>query len=132
MERQTPPPEDHPDDVTGHPGMRRAGPGMVLLFLLIPPVGGSLLAASVLTHPGRVPGVLLVAFFVGVATFLAASPLAERSQGFRVALYRRLAESAVLLGFTSGVVVLYTLLVYLLLGFRRPWAADLFRAVPGG
>lgn len=132
MERQTRSQEERPGDHSGHPGMRRAGPWMVLLFLLIPPVGGSLLAAAVLTNPGRVPWVLLGAFFVGVTTFLAASPLAERSRGFRVASYRRLAELSVLLGFTSGVVVLYTLLVYLLLGFRRPWAADMFQALLGG
>lgn len=105
---------------------------MVLLFLMIPPVVGSVIAAALLTDPSRVPPVLVGAFFVGVVTFLAASPLAERSQGFQVALYRRLAELSVLAGFTSGVVVLYTLLVYLLLGMRRPWAADLFRTLLGG
>lgn len=132
MEREPHPQDEHSEDRAGHPGTRRAGPWMVLLFLLIPPVGGALLAGAALTDPGRVPGVLLAAFFVGVVTFLAASPLAERSQGFKVAFYRRLAELSVLLGFTSGVVVLYTLIVYLLLGFRRPWVAELFRALLGG
>lgn len=113
-------------------GMHRAGPVRVGLFLVLPPVGGSVIAASLLTDPARVPLVLVGAFFVGVVNFLAASPLAERSQGFRVALYRRLAETAVLAGFTSGVVVLYTLLVYLLLGYQRPWALDLFQALLGG
>lgn len=116
----------------GHRGMRRAGLGMVLLYVLIPPVAGSVIAAGLLTDPSRVPWVLVGAFFVGVATFLAASPLAERSEGFQVALYRRMAELSVLAGFTAGVVVLYTLVVYLLLGMRRPWAADLLRGLLGG
>lgn len=110
----------------------RAGPLAVILFLMIPPVAGSVIAASTLTDPSRVPQVLVAALVVALITLLSVSPLAERSEGFRRAGYRRLAETAVLLGSTSGVVVLYTLLVYLLLDVRRPWAADLIRSVLGG
>ncbi|MDT8340997.1 MAG: hypothetical protein RQ751_05745 [Longimicrobiales bacterium] len=115
-----------------HTPARRAGPWMILLFLLLPPVGGSVLAASLLTGAGRVPWVLLGAFFTGVGAFLVASPLAERSDGFRVARYRRLSEAAVLVGLTAGAVVVYTLVVHLLLGVRRAWPLELLRGLAGG
>lgn len=116
----------------GHAGMRRAGPFMVVLFLLIPPVLGSGLAAGILTEPSRVPWVLTGGFLAAVLFFLLATPLARRSDEFRVAGYRRAAEAAVLAGLTAGATVAYTLLVYLLVGYRTPWAARLLEAILGG
>lgn len=103
----------------------RAGAGMTAVFLLIPPVVGAVVAGFVLTSPGRVPWVLAASLLLGLVLFLVASPLARRSRGFTHAGYRRAAETAVLGGLSAGAVAFYTLVVYLLAGYREPWSAEL-------
>jgi hypothetical protein len=98
----------------------------------MPPFLGAFVAALFLTGPSAVPWVLGGALLVGLISFLLATPLASRSDQLRKAGYRRAAELAILIGFIAGGVVAYTLGVYLLLGFRRPWSRDLFVALFGG
>jgi hypothetical protein len=76
--------------------------------------------------------VLGAGLIVGLISFLLATPLATRSDQLRKAGYRRAAELAILIGFVAGAVVAYTLGVYLLLGYRRPWSAELLSALFGG
>lgn len=113
-------------------GVRRASTLTSLAYLLIPPLLGVLIGGLFLTEPGRVPWVLGVSLILGLMCFLLATPLAARSDQLRKAGYRRAAELAILVGFIAGSVVAYTLVVYLLLGFRRPWAAELLGALFGG
>lgn len=110
-----------------HPTLRQAGVLMILLFVLIPPVAGSFVASVILSIPHREPWVISGAFMLGVSFFLLATPLGHRSDGFRVASYRRLTETAVLLGLTCGVVVAYTVLVHIIVGFQSPWAITFLR-----
>jgi len=121
-----------PDDRDGTTGVGRAGAGPIATYVLLPPVAGACVAALFLTSLSAVPWVLGFAILVGGICFLLASPLARRSDGLRKAGYRRAAELVILVGFTAGAVVAYTLVVYLLLGFRRPWAAEFVLALFGG
>lgn len=100
---------------------RRAGLRMSVLFALLPPLGGAILGGLLLTDPSRVPWVLVLSFLVSLGSFLLVPPLGRRSLAFSVAGYRRATELAVLVGLTSAAVVVYTLVVYLLLGVRMPW-----------
>jgi hypothetical protein len=75
--------------------------------------------------------VLLGSFVVAVASFLLVAPLGRRSDDFRNALYRRGTELAVLAGLTACALMAYTLIVYLLLGFRTPWLLDAALTVAG-
>lgn len=111
---------------------RRASPLKSLLYFLTPPFLGAFVAALFLTDPSAVPWVLGGALVVGLISFLLATPLATRSDQLRKAGYRRAAELSILIGFVAGGVVAYTLAVYLLLGFRRPWSRELFAALLGG
>lgn len=111
---------------TGHPGLRRAGLGGLLLFLGVPPVLGSVLASLVLTSPSRVPWVMGISAVLAVLFLRVAAPLARRSESFSVAGYRRAAELSVMLGLTGIAVVAYTIGIYLVLGIRTPWALGLF------
>lgn len=130
-----PPP---PDDRTGEPspadrtGNRRASALGIAAFVLTPPLAGSVIGSLLLSGPGREPWVITGAFLLGLVFFLLANPLGRRSEGFRIARYRRMAELAVLLGLTCGAVVVYALVVHTILGIRTPWAADLFRSALGG
>jgi len=110
----------------------RAGTGTILAYVLIPPLAGSFIAGLFLSGLNTVPWVAGIAILVGGVCFLLASPLARRSDGLRHAGYRRAAELVILVGFTAGGVVAYTLVVYLLLGVRRPWAAELLSGLFGG
>lgn len=105
---------------------------MSTLYFLLPPLLGAVIGGLFLTGPSAVPWVLASSLVIGLMGFLLATPLATRSDQLRRAGYRRAAELAILVGFIAGGVVAYTLVVYLLLGFRRPWAADLLRALFGG
>ena len=123
---------------TGKPGEGRSGNGsqrarlpMILLFVLAPPVAGSAIASLLLMVPGREPWVITGGFLLGIVFFLLAEPLGRRSDGFRIALYRRLAEAAVFLGLTCGAVVAYAVLVHTLLGFRAPWFRDVLTGLVG-
>ena len=108
---------------------RRAGLRMSFLFALLPPAVGVTLGGLLLTHPDRVPWVLAVGFLVALVSFVLVPPLGRRSRGFSVTRYRRATELAVLVGLCSGVVVLYTLVVYLLLGVRTPWVLVLLERI---
>lgn len=112
--------------------LRRAGAVKSLTYFLMPPVLGAVVGGLFLTEPAAVPWVLGGSLLVGLMSFLLATPLATRSDQLRKAGYRRAAELAILIGFIAGAVVAYTLVVYLLLGFRRPWAAELLSALFGG
>jgi Na+/H+-translocating membrane pyrophosphatase len=112
--------------------VRRAGALKSLTYFLMPPVLGALIGGLFLTGPAAVPWVLGASLIAGLVGFLLATPLATRSDELRKAGYRRAAELAILVGFVAGCVVAYTLVVYLLLGFRRPWAAELLAALFGG
>lgn len=112
--------------------VRRAGALTSLTYFLMPPVFGAFIGGLFLTEPSRVPWVLGASLTAGLMGFLLATPLASRSDQLRKAGYRRAAELAILVGFVSGAVVAYTLVVYLLLGFRRPWAAEFLGALFGG
>ena len=90
---------------------------------------GVTLGGLLLTHPDRVPWVLAVGFLVALVSFVLVPPLGRRSRGFSVTRYRRATELAVLVGLCSGVVVLYTLVVYLLLGVRTPWVLVLLERI---
>ena len=111
---------------------RKAGTLTSLTYFLIPPLLGAFIGGLFLTGPGAVPWVLGGSLLVGLMSFLLATPLATRSDHLRRAGYRRAAELAILIGFVAGAVVAYTLVVYLLLGLRRPWAAELLSALFGG
>ncbi len=117
---------------TGSGEVRRAGALKSLTYFLMPPVLGALIGGLFLTGPAAVPWVLGASLIAGLVGFLLATPLATRSDELRKAGYRRAAELAILVGFVAGCVVAYTLVVYLLLGFRRPWAAELLAALFGG
>lgn len=117
--------------VEARPPVRRAGTFKSLLYVLMPPFLGAFVAGLFLTEPAAVPWVLGVSIVVGLICFLLATPLASRSDQLRKAGYRRAAELAILIGFVAGAVVAYTLGVYLLLGFRRPWSAELLAALFG-
>jgi hypothetical protein len=110
----------------------RAGTGTILAYVLIPPLAGSFIAGLFLSDLSTVPWVAGIAILVGGVCFLLANPLARRSDGLRRAGYRRAAELVILVGFTAGAVVAYTFVVYLLIGFRRPWAAELLAPLFGG
>ena len=112
--------------------VRRAGAFKSLTYFLMPPFLGAFVAALFLTGPAAVPWVLGGALLIGLISFLLATPLATRSDQLRNAGYRRAAELAILVGFIAGAVVAYTLGVYLLLGFRRPWSAELVSVLFGG
>jgi hypothetical protein len=116
----------------GPPEARRASAFKSLLYFLLPPFLGAFVAALFLTGPSAVPWVLGGSLLMGLIGFLLATPLATRSDQLRKAGYRRAAELSILIGFIAGAVVAYTLGVYLLLGFRRPWARELFTALFGG
>ncbi len=112
--------------------VRRAGAVKSLTYLLMPLFLGAFIGGLFLTSPAAAPWVLGASLILGLIGFLLATPLAARSDQLRKAGYRRAAELAILVGFIAGGVVAYTLVVYLLLGFRRPWAAELLSAVFGG
>ena len=112
--------------------VRRAGALTSLTYFLMPPLFGAFIGGLFLTETAMVPWVLGAALLAGLMGFLLATPLAARSDQLRKAGYRRAAELAILVGFIAGAVVAYTLVVYLLLGFRRPWAAELLRPLFGG
>ncbi|UCC25928.1 MAG: hypothetical protein JSU98_02285 [Gemmatimonadales bacterium] len=114
------------------PVVRRAGIPMILLFVLIPPAAGCFLASVILAVPGREPWVITIAYVLGVTSFLLATPLGRRSDGLRVASYRRLTEASVLLGLTCGAMVVYTIVVHIRLGIQVPWATDLLSRMLGG
>lgn len=127
--------EGSPSGTAGGHGtaeLPRAGTGRIATYVLFPPLAGAFAAGLFLTDLSMVPWVAGIAILIGGVCFLAATPLARRSDGLRHAGYRRAAELVILVGFTAGAVVAYTLVVYLLLGFRRPWAAELVAAIFGG
>lgn len=116
---------------TGPPS-ERAGPGAAALFALVPPVLGSVLGGLLLTGDGRVPTVLTGSVAVALVCAVALPGLGRRSRDFRDSLFRRLTEVMVLLGLTATALIVYTLVVYLLLDLRSPWALNLLKAaLPG-
>ena len=131
-ERESPEHDSGAESRPGHVGMRRAGVGTALVFILIPPFGGAFAASLLLASSAMVPWVLIGGLFGTVGLFLVATPLGRRSNDLRVTFYRRLTELSILAGMTSAVVVAYTLLVYLLIGWQRPWAKEILSALVGG
>lgn len=110
----------------------RAGLRKSILFALVPPAAGVALGGLLLRRPEHVPWILVGSVLAGLAAFLLVAPLGRRSRDFQNALYRRGTELAVLAGLTAGALVVYTLVVYVMLGYRRPWLLHAMLAVTGG